>query len=259
MKTLTPPTLSPVSDAIKCRHCGSTQVRTSSKSSGSAARVTYRCQSCKRHFHVDSGRPSRQSVIAGVALFVLALIVLGMSLIMGRTAEVDYQPKVDLLNRTALAKIQQDAKQGNPQAQYDLGRTYWQNAEYQQAFPLLKAATDHHHIEAEYLLGMAYLHGRGTVQNFRLALEQFTLAARQAHLEAQYQLGIFYRDGLGTPANKESSYLWLNIAAARGHEDALIYRDKLAAAMNKEELSRAQEASAQAIANFSAPVPANHK
>jgi hypothetical protein len=94
-------------------------------------------------------------VIAGVALFVLALIVLGMSLIMGRSDELDYQPKVDLLNRTALTRIQQDAKQGNPQAQYDLGRTYWQNAEYQQAFPLLKAAADHHHIEAEYQLGMA--------------------------------------------------------------------------------------------------------
>jgi len=253
MKKITLPSLSSEPDVIKCRHCGSTQVRPSSKSSGGAARTLYRCQTCKRHFRVGSGRSRMQYVFAGVVLLVLVLMGLLVSLLMTDTAEVAYQPRVDLLNREALAKTHQDAKQGNPQAQYDLGWTYWQNAEYLQAFPLIKAAAEHGHSEAEYLLGMAYLNGRGTLQNYQAALEQFTKAAQKGHLEAEYRLGIFYRDGLATPPNKESAYLWLNIAAARGHEEALQYRDKLAFAMTTEEITRAQEASTKTMPTLSTP------
>jgi TPR repeat protein len=253
MKILTLPTPSSEPDVIKCRHCGSTQVRPSHKSSGTSSRTLYRCQACKRHFRVGSGRSRIQYVFAGVVLLVLVLIGLLVSQLMTDTAEVAYQPRVDMLNRAALAKTQQDAKQGNTQAQYDLGWTYWQNAEYQQALPWIKAAAEHGHSEAEYLLGMAYLNGRGTLQNYHAALEQFTKAAEHNHLEAEYRLGIFYRDGLATPPNKEAAYLWLNIAAARGHEEALHYRDKLAFAMTTEEITHAQEASAKAMTKLSVP------
>lgn len=252
MKRLTIPILSPEPAVIKCRHCGSTQVRPSHRSSGEGARVTYRCQSCKRHFRVGSG-PSRTRVFAGAALASLVLIGLATALLKDDAAEEGFSPRVGAAVGGALVKVQQDASRGNPQAQYDLGWTYWQNAEYPKALPWLQAAADHGHVEAEYLLGMAYLNGRGTVQNFRLALEHFTTAAHESHLEAQYRLGIFYRDGLATPPNKESAYLWLNVAAARGHEEATQYRDKLATAMSAEEINRAQEASAAAITNLSSP------
>jgi hypothetical protein len=62
---------------------------------------------------------------------------------------------------------------------------------------------------------------------------------------------------MATPASKETAYLWLNLAAARGHQDALILRDKLAAVMASEELSRAQEASEEALKRFNGvPAPA---
>jgi len=238
-------------NVIKCKHCGSTQVRPSQKSAGHSAQTTYRCQSCKRHFRVGSSGLNMRWLIAGAALLALVLSFIAASLLTDNVADVEYEPETASNNPGVLTKLQQDAKHGNAQAQYDLGRAHWQNAEYQLAFPWLKAAAAQTHAEAEYLLGMAYLNGRGTLQNYRAALEYFTKSAQQSHLEAEYQLGLLYRDGLATPPNKEAAYLWLNIAASRGHEDALLYRDKLAAAMSVAELHRAQEASTQTDAKLS--------
>jgi uncharacterized protein len=237
--------------AIKCRHCGSTQVRPSSKSSGDSSHVTYRCQECKRHFRIGSAHSQIKTIIVGAALFSLALIGLLTLLYLGNAGDMKYQPTVDMVDQNALENSRRIARQGNPQAQYDLGWAHWQRGEYLQAFPWIKAAALQGHAEAEYLLGMAYLEGHGTVQNYRFALEQFIHAAEHSHLEAQYRLGLFYRDGLASPPSKESAYVWLNIAAARGHDDALQFRDKLAAAMSSEEINRAQEASTHAMAKLS--------
>jgi TPR repeat protein len=184
-------------------------------------------------------------LVGAAALLVLAVIALLSLLYLENSEDVDYQPTVDMADKAALEKTRQDAKNGSPQSQYDLGWAHWQRGEYPEAFPWIKAAAAQGHPEAEYLLGTAYLEGHGTVQNYRFAFEQFTNAARHAHLEAQYRLGLFYRDGMGTQVDKESAYIWLNIAAARGHAEALQYRDKLAATMTNAEITRAQEASVQ--------------
>ena len=243
--------------AIKCRHCGSTQVRPSRKSSGDPAHLTYRCQECKRHFRVGSAQSQMKIFVVGAAFLSLALIVLVVLLYLGNGDNVKYQPTVNMLDQNALEKTRQAARQGNPQAQYDLGWAHWQRGEYLQAFPLIKAAAGQGHAQAEYMLGMAYLEGHGTVQNYRFALEQFIHAAEHSHLQAQYQLGLLYRDGLATPPNKESAYIWLNIADARGHDDALQYRDKLTAAMTADEINRAQEASTQTMAKLSTALTGN--
>lgn len=242
--------------AVKCRHCGSSNVRVSTRSSGSEEHVTYRCHDCKRHFRIHSAGASRQNLIAAGAFLALVLISVGTFIYLASddgedfAGNVEYQPAVDMGDQASLAQTQQAARQGNAQAQYDLGWAHWQRSEYLAALPWIKAAAAQGHAEAEYMLGMAYLEGHGTVQNYRTALEHFGSAAQRAHLEAQYRLGLFYRDGLGTPASKESAYVWLNVAAARGHDDALHYRDKLAAAMSSDEIHRAQEASAQTLARF---------
>ncbi len=237
-------------DVIKCRHCGSTQVRPSHRSTGHTTHVTYRCQSCEQHFRVSTSGLGTRTVIISLAMLLLLVIGLVTVLFMDGSSEVEYRPKIDVSDTNALLKIEDAAKRGDRQAQYDLGWTYWQRDEPMKALPWIKAAADQGLAEAEYLLGVAYLNGRGTVQNYHSAFEQITKSAQHGHLEAQYQLGIFYRDGLGTPSNKESAYLWLNIAAARGHGDALQFRDKLAAVMSRAEIDRAQEASEATIAKL---------
>jgi len=190
-------------------------------------------------------------VLIGAGVLAVVVIALAASLLKTDPSDVPFKAELETAKQDQLAKLQNEVKKGDPQAQYDLGRTHWLNAKYQQAFPLLKAAADQGHVEATFQLGLAYLNGLGTLQNYRAALEHFTKSAHQGHLEAEYRLGLLYRDGLATPPSKEDAYLWLNIAAARGHEDALLYRDKLAAAMSSQELHRAQEASAQTNSKLS--------
>jgi len=181
----------------------------------------------------------------------LALLFLAGGAVVGFFASspsaVDYQPRVDTQDAQALAKVRGLASKGDAQAQYDLGWTIWQQDNFTEALPWLKAAADRGHAEAQYLLGQAYQYGRGTVQDFRAAQAQFTKAAEQGHPDAEYQLGLFHRDGLAAPPNKETAYVWLNLAAAQGHAEALVFRDKLTLSMTGQEILRAQEASAHAL------------
>lgn len=249
------------SGEVRCRHCGSPDVRVSTRSSSSSDHVTYRCHTCRRHFRVRNTGTTRQSLLAAAAFIALTLVSVGMFLYLATddgdrdVGALSYQPTVDVDDPAKLEKTRQAAQTGSAQAQFDLGWAYWQRGDYLQALPWIKAAAGQQHAEAQYTLAMAYFEGHGTVQNFHEAQAQFSNAAQRAHLEAQYRLGLFYRDGLAGPPDKEKAYLWLNVAAARGHQDALHYRDKLAAAMSSEEIHRAQEASTRAMAQFGATAP----
>lgn len=238
---------------IACRHCGSTDVRPSHKAAHGMGHVVYRCRSCKQHFKVASGR-SRLPMMLGVSVFLLAVGVTAVGFMARTDPSADDPPQATTRDAQALARLRNLASQGDTQAQYDLGRSYWHQDEFSQALPWLKAAADRGHAQAQYLLGQAYQYGRGTVQNYRAAQEQFAKAAEQGHLEAEYELGIFQRDGLAGPPNKEAAYVWLNLAAAQGHADALILRDKLTMAMTGEEILRAQEASSAALKRLERPV-----
>jgi DNA-directed RNA polymerase subunit RPC12/RpoP len=246
-------------EGIQCPHCGSDEVRVSHKHAGESSHVTYRCRACKRHFRVEAPR-ARSKLMTGLAVAAALLIAVVFAMLQERNPndpDDANDPAVAAIDDSViLKKAQAAAKGGDAQSQYDLGRIHWQRGEYLLALPWIQAAASLKHPEAEYLLGMAYLEGRGTVQNYRSALEQYTRAAEHGHLDAQYQLGIFYRDGMATPSSKESAYLWLNLAAARGHPDALILRDKLAAVMATEELIRAQEASEAALKRFNGELAA---
>jgi uncharacterized protein len=248
------PTLQPSSsdpDEVKCKYCGSSLVRPSVKSSGKNSRITYRCQSCKKHFRVSSGWLDQHRALAGGVLSAIVLAGAAVMMLLDKPSDTPLEAVSTPENKDIQTRLLQEAKQGRPESQYTLGRNYWVNAEYQQAFPWLKAAAEQRHVEAEFLLGTAYLNGLGTLQNYRLALDFFTRSAEQGHLEAEFRLGMLYRDGLAMPPDKESAYIWLNIAAARGHPDALQLRDKLAAVMTTEELNRAQEASTHMHAKVS--------
>ncbi len=244
MKNILAAVLAPFHKDIHCSHCGSADVRPSHKFTSSGHHVIYRCRACKHHFKVASAQPGFQ-VIAGVGLFVLVVAGVAAVFILSATPEADSPLPADTQDTQALAVAQAAALRGDTEAQYRLGRAHWLREDHAQALGWIKAAAMKGHAEAQFLLGQAHFSGRGTVQNYDLAQEQFTLAAQQGHLEAQYQLGLLHRDGLASPPDKETAYVWFNLAAARGHADALILRDKLTLAMTSEQIDRAQEASAQ--------------
>ncbi|MFN3595410.1 MAG: hypothetical protein ACK4TK_12125 [Thiobacillaceae bacterium] len=244
-----------VAEGKHCPHCGSTQVRQSRRSMGGLFHITYRCRQCKRHFKVRTYR--------GYAL--LAVVLVGL-LVAGHQAgwltasdTLDTAPVVaETAAELSPAEVAQ-AKKGDPAMQFKLGMQYWARLDYQKAFEWIKAAADRGHPEAIYQLGMAYLYGRGTVQNYKYAYQRFEQAARMNDHEAQYLIGIMHRDGMGVPVSHDMAYAWLNIAASNGNEVAAIERERMATIMSPAEMTRAQEISLQTLQGMAvgarAPAP----
>ncbi len=96
--------------------------------------------------------------------------------------------------------------------------------------------------DAQYQLGILYLAGKGTLQDFSEASKWFILAAEQNHPLAQYELGLLYQVGQGVEMDNEKSYMWFNLAAAAGIEQAIVARDKAMRSLSRTQLSSAQKA-----------------
>jgi uncharacterized protein len=240
-------------NTISCPRCGSTDVRASQRRAIRLFHTTYRCRACKRHFRFKT---LRQKVLLSALIWLGGLALATLTLMWALEPGTPAAPE-----QTAVAvqpELAQDlalAKKGDGKAEARLGLYYWNRGDFRRAFPWLERAGPSDP-EAKYYLGLAYLDGRGTVQNYRFAFDRFLETAKLGNIEAQYHLGLLYRDGMGVEKSKESAYTWLNVAAARGHALASEIRDRLSDLMSKEEIARAQEASMQEINRLKALHPA---
>ncbi len=97
---------------------------------------------------------------------------------------------------------------------------------------LQKAATEFNNYDgsAEYMLGIAYESGRGTLVQFGEALKWYRQAADLNEVDAQYRLGLMYANGRGVPADSTEAARWFRTAAENGdhrqaqHELGLAYQ-----------------------------------
>jgi len=152
-----------------------------------------------------------------------------------------------------LAAIQRLARQGNAEAQVELGLMHY-NGEgmpqsYDKALELFKKAAEQGNDIAQVVLGTIYTNGRGVPKNeddgvkwYRKAAEQGNAQARKSldsrqktpqfyaenrkaaergDAEAQYNLGRLYEDGFwGVPKNETKAVEWYRKAANQGHAGA---------------------------------------
>lgn len=82
--------------------------------------------------------------------------------------------------------------------------------EGEQAVALWKPLAEKGFADAQYNLGIVYLHGDGVSKNDGEAIKWFRLAAEQGDRSAQQQLGVMILHGQGTTANPEEGYRWIN-------------------------------------------------
>ncbi|MBR9920041.1 MAG: sel1 repeat family protein [Bacteroidetes bacterium] len=158
------------------------------------------------------------------------------------------------------AWVAEEAKKGNPQAQYIYGnmieygwstpinlpeaaRWYQRSADqnyspaqlkvglfYQQGEGLPKndrkaaewfqKAADLGIVQAQMNLAIMYAQGRGVVKDDAEAIRLFTAAANQEFPKAQYNLGFMYYKGMGVAKDDSQAGEWLRRAANNGHEGA---------------------------------------
>ena len=108
-----------------------------------------------------------------------------------------------------LDKIRQEAKQGDPSAQFKLG--------------------------------VMYDKGEGVLKDDAEAARWFRLAAERGHASAQLNLGVMYYQGRGVLKDPVLANMWFNIAGYNGYEQSSKNRDIIEHDMTQAEISRATE------------------
>ena len=90
---------------------------------------------------------------------------------------------------------------------------------------LVRPLAEQGHTASQYLVGDMYREGG----DIREAMRWYRRAARKGHTEAQFRLGASYYSGIGgTPVKTVEGLAWINVAAARGHEEAADMKAALA-------------------------------
>lgn len=133
---------------------------------------------------------------------------LALLLLEGRTGNRD--------TLEALRLMRSAATQEYAAAQFYFGRLREKEGQYQEAVKWYEQAAKQGFPEAEYNLGVMYYWGKGVSEDKERALEWTAKAAKQGVIEAQYNLGIMYY----VRRNYKESEMWLTKAASQGHAQA---------------------------------------
>lgn len=94
--------------------------------------------------------------------------------------------------------------------------------------------------EAQYSLGRSYARGEGVEWDLKEAAKLLRLAAEQNYAKGQSHLGAMYGLGYGVPQDNVQAHLWFNLANAGGVSYAREARDQLAEEMTPEQIKEAQ-------------------
>lgn len=128
---------------------------------------------------------------------------------------------MDAFSKSSLRALFTQAKQGNPEAQNQLGYLYFNGKDgleknYARAaeFYLLSAAAGFVH--AQFNCGVIHEKGLGVKQSYEYAAQWYQKAADKNHSLASYNLSLLYRDGLGIKKDAKKSFKYCLIAAESG-------------------------------------------
>ncbi|MCL2042797.1 MAG: sel1 repeat family protein [Treponema sp.] len=126
-----------------------------------------------------------------------------------------------------IIKLQEQAEQGDAEAQYNLGCYYYFGRviqkDFEKAVHWLTEAADQGNTGAQYWLGHCYdNNGDGFQTDGEKALLWYTKAAEAGNYVAQFYLGCIYHQGEGVPQNFEKAVYWYHRSAAQHHRNALV-------------------------------------
>jgi uncharacterized protein len=152
---------------------------------------------------------------------------------------------------TALSLIRPLAKQGDADAQFNLGAIYEHGRrvpqDYAEAMKWYLLSATQGDPRAQFNLGLMHANGRGVPQNYAEALKWFRKAAEQGHALAQYNLGVMYERGAGVSQDYVLAHTWYNLAAAQfsaseneSRDSAVKGRDFVASKMTPAQIAEAQ-------------------
>jgi TPR repeat protein len=103
---------------------------------------------------------------------------------------------------------------------FDDGMTALTGGDYTSAYRTFKRLAKRDHPEAQFQLGMLYLHGRGTEQDIRQGINWLEQAAEDGYLFlAANELGQIYLSGQWVERNETEAIKWLELASKIAEEN----------------------------------------
>ncbi len=141
--------------------------------------------------------------------------------------EIMTVPFTELIKKSRI----EAAEQGDPAAQFELGKQYAEGKEvtqdYAESAKWYRKAAEQGHAIAQYGLGLAYYNANGVARDYSEAVKWFRKSADQGIALAQSNLGVMYARGEGVPKDDIEAYAWYNLAAV-SNETARKNRDSAA-------------------------------
>jgi len=148
-----------------------------------------------------------------IHFFTLGLVLTGCS---------SHNPKNSQENKasipiTTVDPLLQKAYTGDPEAQYRIGRIYYEGKgirydgkgiphDYNKAIEYFLKSAKQGYAQAQNDLALIYLNGHGVVENPQEAVSWLSLAAEQNLPEAQYHLSSLYAQGQGVSRNEDVAF-----------------------------------------------------
>ena len=86
-----------------------------------------------------------------------------------------------------------------------------------------------------------YEAGRGVSKSHEKAASLYLAAAENGHIQSQVNLGVVFVRGESSIQNYIQAHMWFNIAASQGNSAARDYRDHIAKQMVPQDISTAQQ------------------
>jgi TPR repeat protein len=165
---------------------------------------------------------------------------LGMMYALGQGVQQDFQEVFKWWEKAA--------EQGVAQAQNGLAGMYYEGKgviqNSQRAIMWLIKAAEQGYSPAQYNLGRMYHKGEGGVVssslNLKWAFKWFKKAAEQGHAKAQLSLALMYTDGKVVSENYVEAYKWAILAANRGEQKAVQFRNSLKPRMSSIQIAEAE-------------------
>ena len=132
-------------------------------------------------------------------------------------------------------------------ADFQKGSTAYQSSDCATALPEPTPLAKQGNADAQYNLGVMYRDGQGVPRDHRTAVKWLKLAAEQGDANAQLNLSLMYGDGAGVIQDNVYAHMWGNIAASNGQENGRKLRDIIAKRMTPADISAAQKLARECV------------
>ncbi len=144
-------------------------------------------------------------------IFLIASLLMFIVICNGYGKRTYSAIELDTLN---VAELEKEAKNGNADAQVELGRLYYYgergvNKDYTEAVKWFQKAVDKGNVFGKYCLGICYDEGNGMGKKYtkayslyKEALNAFSKMAENGDAKARNYLGLCYDNGRGTEKTK---------------------------------------------------------